>query len=268
MPNRAELEKVGLNADEFVSYDKDWYDGSIRGMDVEVARLIERLRELGLEQKVQIAFIADHGEEFIEHGKMFHGHSVYSELTNVPLMLYRPGTIPAVKISETVRSIDLMPTLLGLSGLPAPAGVQGQSLVPLIAAARDQGANTGALEEIAKAKGWEPRPAVSEKAKTTQPFGPGPHETESYGIVMDGWKLIHNRIPAAGAPEFELYSRADDPLDSKNVAEQHPEVIAKLKGELEGWHKMVDEARLPESISEESLSPAELQRLRSLGYIK
>jgi arylsulfatase A-like enzyme len=253
MPNRAELEKVGLNADDYVSYDKDWYDGSIRGMDAEVARLMERLRALGLEQKIQIAFIADHGEEFIEHGRMFHGHTVYSELTNVPLMLYRPGAIPAVKIAETVRSIDLMPTLLALSGLPAPEGIQGQSLVPLIAGESSR---------------WEKRPAVSEKVKTTEPFGPGPRDTESYAIVLDGWKLIHNRIPAVGAPEFELYSRADDPLDAKNVAGEHPDVVEKLKGELEGWHKMVADGRLPEGISEESLSPGELQRLRSLGYIK
>ncbi len=267
MPSRVELQKAGVDPDEFVSYDKDWYDGSIRGMDVEVARLIERLRELGLEEKIQIAFIADHGEEFIEHGKMFHGHTVYSELTNVPLMLYRPGTIPAVKIAETVRSIDLMPTLLDLSGLPKPAGMQGQSLVPLIAAARDRGPEaTAPLAE--KASGWQPRPAISEKVKTTQPFGPPPRETESYAIVLDGWKLIHNRIPAAGAPEFELYNRADDPLDANNVASQHPEIVEKLKGELDDWHKMVAEAQLPEGVSEENLSPAELQRLRSLGYIK
>jgi arylsulfatase A-like enzyme len=184
---------------------------------------------------------------------MFHGHTVYSELTNVPLLLYRPGAIPAAKITETVRSIDLMPTLLALSGLPAPPGIQGQSLVPLIAGEPSR---------------WERRPAVSEKVKTTEPFGPGPRDTESYSIVLDDWKLIHNRIPAAGAPEFELYKRAEDPLDSNNVAAQHPEIIEKLKAELEGWHKMVAEAQLPESISEENLSPAELQRLRSLGYIK
>ena len=46
-------------------------------MDSEIGRLMERLGQLGLDGKVQIAFISDHGEEFIEHGRMFHGQSVY-----------------------------------------------------------------------------------------------------------------------------------------------------------------------------------------------
>jgi arylsulfatase A-like enzyme len=270
MPNRAEMEKAGLDPAEYIAYEKAWYDGSIRGMDAEVGRLIERLRALGLEQKVQIAFIADHGEEFIEHGKMFHGHTVYSELTAVPLMLYRPGTIPAVKISETVRSIDLMPTLLDLSGLAAPAGVQGQSLAPLIAASSDRPreAGAGTAEPSATAAGWTKQPAITEKAKTEHSGGPPPRETESYGIVLDGWKLIHNASRTATMLEFELYNRAEDPLDLSNVANEHPDVVERLRGEIENWRKMVAAQQLPESVSEENLSPQELERLRSLGYIK
>ena len=270
MPSKAEMEKAGLNPTEYVDYDKDWYDGSIRGMDAEVARLIQRLRAKGLEDKVQIAFIGDHGEEFIEHGKMFHGHTVYSELTNVPLMLYRPGTIPAAKIAETVRSIDLMPTLLDLSGLPSPAGVQGQSLVPLIAASANQPrqAGAGASEQTAEESGWKKMPAITEKAETKAAGGPPPRDTESYGIVLDGWKMIHNVVKHEGTPEFELFNRAEDPLDQKNVAAEHADIIERLKGELDTWHKMVSEAQLPESVNEATLSPEELQRLRSLGYIK
>ncbi len=269
MPNRAEMEKAGLDPAEFVGYDEDWYDGSIRGMDAEVGRLLERLRAMGLAERVQVAFIGDHGEEFIDHGKMFHGQSVYSELTNVPLMLYRPGTIPAVKITETVRSIDLMPTLLDLSGLTPPAEVQGQSLVPLLAAAsRPREAAAGPEGDSPTAAGWNDQPAVSEKAATTQGGGPPPRETESYSIVLEGWKLIHNIHRVGDKPEFELFQRAGDPLDQKNVAAEHPDIVERLKGELENWHKMVEAAQLPESVSEENLSPAELERLRSLGYIK
>jgi arylsulfatase A-like enzyme len=223
---------------------------------------------LGLERQVQIAFIGDHGEEFIEHGKMFHGHTVYSELTAVPLMLYRPGTIPAVKLTDTVRSIDLMPTLLDLSGLPAPEGIQGRSLVPLIAAARQLPRQAGAGTAEENAAPDEKHPAITEKARTTDSAGPPPRDTESYSVVLDGWKLIHNVNRAPGAPEFELFNRAEDPLDAHNVAEQHPDIVARLQGELDTWHKMVEAAQLPETVSEENLSPDELERLRSLGYIK
>jgi arylsulfatase A-like enzyme len=123
MPTKAEIEKAGVDSSEYVNKNKNWYDGSIRSMDSEIGRLMERLGQLGLDGKVQIAFISDHGEEFIEHGRMFHGQSVYGELTGVPMILYRPGVIPAgIQIKETVRNIDLMPTLLDLSGLPYRKG--------------------------------------------------------------------------------------------------------------------------------------------------
>ena len=267
MPTREEMEKAGVDPAEYVAHEQDWYDGSIRGMDAEIGRLIERLGTLGIEEQTQIAFISDHGEEFLEHGRMFHGQTVYGELAHVPLLLYRPGTVPAgLKIAETVRSIDLMPTLLDLSGLPIPEGVQGQSLVPLLAAARDADSG-GSPGEAAEALGWEPRAAVTEKAKTEQGSVP-PYETESYGIVSDGWKLVHNVIRSGDGPEFELYNHKDDPLDSANVADQHPEIVERLKGELASWHEMVKAGKLPDAGQAGDLSPKELERLRSLGYIK
>jgi arylsulfatase A-like enzyme len=111
-----------------MQYDEDWYDGSIRGMDAEIGRFLERLKRLGLDGKIQIVILADHGEEFIEHGKTFHGQSAYGELADVPLLMYRPGVIPGgVQIKETVRNIDVMPT----SGAEWLAGLrsQGQSLL-------------------------------------------------------------------------------------------------------------------------------------------
>jgi hypothetical protein len=137
-----------------------------------------------------------------------------------------------------------------------------------MAAARNQPEGGGSRAEAAKTAGWQARPAISEKAKTDSLAGPPPLGTESFAIVLDGWKLIHNRIPEQGAPEFELYNHTEDPLNKNNVAADHADIIERLKGELENWHKMVAEATLPESVSEEDLSPAELERLRSLGYIK
>jgi arylsulfatase A-like enzyme len=138
LPRRTELEKAKIDPGPYIEYDKDWYDGSIRGMDSEMARVVERLRQLGQLENTVIAFFSDHGEEFHEHDGMFHGFSIYGEMTNVPLALYWPGVIPAgLQISETVSTIDMMPTVLELSGLPVPPAGQGKSLLPLIAAARD-----------------------------------------------------------------------------------------------------------------------------------
>jgi arylsulfatase A-like enzyme len=260
---RAEVEKSGLDREQWLSYEKDYYDGSILGMDAEIGRIRESLQQLGLDRKVMFAFIADHGEEFQEHGRMFHGHTPYGDLGNVPLVLRWPGVIPGdTKISETVRSIDLMPTLLDISGLTIPESAQGQSLLPLIAAARN---GTGNASEAAQKLGWEKRPAVTEKNKRGDS---GLDARESYALLLDGWKLVHNVQNAENSPEFELFNHHDDPLDLKNVAAEHPDIVEKLKTELAAWHKIVEDAKLPEADSTAGLAEEEIKRLRTLGYIQ
>jgi len=264
MPTRAELVKARLDPEAYVKHDVDWYDGSIRGLDVEVGRLLERLKGLGLDQRTLVVFTADHGEEFLDHGRMFHGQSVYGDLTQVPLMMRWPGVLPAGRVVEqVVQTIDLMPTLLEISGLKPPDEVQGQSLVPLL------GASGG--NRSASARTWRPRPAISEKAVTNPSKGaaPAPHDTEAYAIVDGGWKLVHNTVRPTGGPEFELFDFAKDPLNLRNVAGEHPEVVQHLKKLLEGWRQMARSARLkPDADTAKGLSQEQLQRLRSLGYIR
>ena len=272
MGTRRQFEKADIDTAEYLSYEKDWYDGSIRAMDVELARVLERLRTLGLAENTVIAFIADHGEEFLDHGRMFHGQTLYGELTNVPLVLFWPGVVPhGVVIDETVRSIDLMPTLLEVSGRPLPEGLQGQSLVPLMKAAaelRKADVTESTLTSLAANWGWQRRPAVSERATTQQSGGPRPREDEAISIVLDGWKLIHNTKSSSGKPEFELFDHTNDPLDLENVADEHPDVVEKLLAELQTWREAAQAAKLPPADSTEGLSDVELQRLRSLGYIQ
>jgi arylsulfatase A-like enzyme len=256
MPSRAELEGAGIDADAYVRFDKDWYDGSIRGMDAEVARIFERLRELGLDRDTLVVFLGDHGEEFLEHGRTFHGQSVHGELTNVPLMVRWPAGVPSgVSIDTTTQTIDVMPTLLELSGIEPPEGLQGQSLVPLL---RGDG------------RGFRARPAISEKAQTSEGAGaPWPRDTESYGIVDSPFKLIHNRVRKGDTPEYELFDVTKDPGEHTNVASDHPDVVKRLSEALDGWYKMVNEAKLAsDAESTEGLSQQQLERLRSLGYIR
>ncbi|HVR29187.1 MAG TPA: sulfatase [Thermoanaerobaculia bacterium] len=263
MPNREELEAAGVDPETYVEREIGWYDGSILGFDVELRRLNERLRELGLEERTLIAFVSDHGEEFLEHGAHFHGQSVYGELTHVPLLLYWPGTLPeGVVIEETVQSIDLMPTLLELCGLEAPGDVQGQSLVPLIAASGDAAAASRA--------GWRRRPAIAEKADTSgKPGGnPAAEALEAYAIVSEGWRLIHNVANRGDRPELELYDHVRDPLNLENVAERHPDVMERLAGQLEAWRRTTLASRLdPAGAGDASLTAEEMARLRALGYL-
>jgi len=254
MPSRAELTAAGFDPDAYTAFNEGWYDGSIRGMDAEIARLLERLDTLGLASSTLVVFTGDHGEEFLDHGRSFHGQSVYGELNNVPLILRRPGAIPAgLRIPATVESIDLMPTLLDLCRLPVPPAAQGRSLTPLLESAP-----------------WTARPAFSEKAETKPGDGaPPPHDTASYSITEDGWKLIHNPKRPAGQPEFELYDARRDPLDHADVAAQHPEVVSRLAPALSAWMKKAEAARVAaENGPGVEMKPEDLERLRSLGYVR
>ena len=263
MPSRDELIEAKFDPDAYVKHDRDWYDGSIRAMDVEVGRLVQTLRRLGLEQDTLLVFLSDHGEEFHDHGRMFHGQSVYGELTRVPLFLRWPAGLPKGKVvGEVVQSLDVMPTLLQASGLPMPEGVQGQSLMPLVSESGNGPSN---------GDGWRARPAISEKAKTSSASvgAPPPTDTESFAITDGQWKLIRHTVRPRGGPEFELYDFLKDPLDKTDVAAQHPDVVARLAKALDGWREMATAARLkPDTEGLKNLSPEQLQRLRSLGYIK
>ncbi|HLQ22607.1 MAG TPA: sulfatase, partial [Gemmatimonadales bacterium] len=256
MATREELVKAGVDPEAYLRYSEDWYDGSIRGMDTEIGRLVERLRDLGLGERSVIAFYADHGEEFHDHGRMWHGQSIYGELIRVPLILWGPGQVAkGVKIEEPVELVDVMPTLLDLSAIPPPPGMQGQSLRPLLAKAG------GA------ASAWKRRPPIAEK----QSLGGSdfPSAAESYAIMDGSWKLIHNVVRPPDKPEYELFDFYQDPLDQKNVATEHPDVVERLSKMLDGWHQMAASAKLkPDSELTKGMTREQLEQLRSLGYVK
>src|SRR5712691_4489431 len=123
-----------------------------------------RLKELGLADKTVIALTGDHGEEFHEHGRMWHGQTVYGELTGVPLMFYGPGFVPqGLVIDQTVENIDIMPTLLELSHLAPPPKIEGQSLLPLMAAAKEAGSgDPSKIRPVAERYVLKDQPASTE----------------------------------------------------------------------------------------------------------
>lgn len=255
MPSRAELEAAGLDPATYIRRELDFYDGSIRAMDVEIGRVMEKLRELGLDQKTLVAFTSDHGEEFHDHGRMYHGQSVYGELTHVPMIIRYPGvTRPGMVVDETVALLDLMPTLLDLSGLQVPARAQGQSLAPL-------------LRETGGAGHFRPKPVFSEKP--ADPRGLSSSDLESFAVVEDGWKLVWNVRRPNGVPELQLFDHRRDPRDLHDVAGQHPEVVKRLQQRISTWRKSAMASRLPsDKESSRAMTPEERERLRSLGYLQ
>ena len=108
------------------------HDGEITQHDRHMGTFIQRLKDAGLWEDTVFVFVADHGEEFQEHGSWGHGHSVYQELLHVPFLVHHEGHVPAGRIDTRVSTVDLAPTVVSLAGIPPMAGIAGRSLVPLI----------------------------------------------------------------------------------------------------------------------------------------
>ena len=107
---------------------KAYYYGMVSLIDKQVGRLVEALRRRGILDQTLIVLTSDHGEMLGDHHLVFKD-TTFDEVTRTPLMVVRPGATPAYRRSQALGcSIDLMPTLLDLCGLPVPAEVQGVSL--------------------------------------------------------------------------------------------------------------------------------------------
>jgi arylsulfatase A-like enzyme len=127
-----------------------------RQSEVLVASLLEELEALGLRETTALAFISDHGESWGERFAAkddvkgvyhMHGATLYDEIVHVPLLLSAPGRLEPAVVGEQVRSVDVMPTLLELAGIPA-GEMDGESLLradddrPAVIAGTDMGALT------------------------------------------------------------------------------------------------------------------------------
>ena len=211
--------------------------------------LLEKLSELGLQDRTLFAFVSDHGEEFLEHGQHWHGRSVYGEVTNVPLVLWGSGVPAGRVVEDTVETIDLYPTLLELANIEPPERVQGESLVPLFAEEADGGREPIAFSEL--------------------PAPPGPEKEHPRLAVVEGpWKLVWNRDAPEEVPEYELYHHEEDPLNLHDIAGEHPEVVERLASRLERWWKWAADQKLDEEALTAEMSAEELEQLRSLGYVE
>jgi arylsulfatase A-like enzyme len=103
------------------------YDGEILNVDINIGKFLESLKRRGLYDSTKIIIIADHGEQFREHGKAGHGRYLYNEEVRVPLIL-KTGDQPQV-IDDVVSNIDVVPTIFEFIGLVPPTEYPGISLI-------------------------------------------------------------------------------------------------------------------------------------------
>ncbi len=108
------------------------YQEKVREADGRLGLFLTRVRELGLMDKSIIVVLADHGEEFMEHGYLDHGATICEHQVHVPLMIRFPGGEGARVEDTPVRTIDTFPTVFDALGVAPPPDVDGRSLIPLL----------------------------------------------------------------------------------------------------------------------------------------
>ncbi len=124
------LESGSLDNPEFYKdHIINMYDGEIAWTDFQISRLLQFLRNSGLDENTVIIITSDHGEEFLEHNGFGHGKTMYQEVVHVPLIISGPGFEKGLVDSSVRAHIDILPTILDMIGAENPADLSGYSLL-------------------------------------------------------------------------------------------------------------------------------------------
>jgi arylsulfatase A-like enzyme len=211
----------------------DPYGGEVAFVDSTLGALLERLRASGRLDQTLVVVLGDHGESLGEHGERTHGTFAYESTLRVPWILWGRGLGPRV-FEETVRQVDVLPTLLDLLGVEPPDGIAGQSLRPYLAGERSYEAPASYFEAL--------------NTHLTRDWAP------LQGVVEGGHKLIRLPVP-------ELYDLASDPGERKNLYLEKTGLAARLEETLD---EIPGES---ESAAVAAPDRETLEKLRALGYL-
>ncbi len=175
----------------------DPYAGEVAYTDEAVGALVAALKHQGLYDEALIVLWSDHGEGLGEHGEDQHGYYLYDTTIAVPLGVKLPASLgrrhPPRRLDAPATLMDIFPTVCGILGLPAPGGVDGRDLWPLI------------------------------QGRTALPETPMFLESE-YPHISHGWEKMYGLIveprKIVVSSEPQVFDRAADPAEATNL---HPE---------------------------------------------
>lgn len=174
------------------------YRAAVSFVDAQVGRVVAEVDRLGLRERTVIVFTSDHGYLLGQHGQ-WQKQSLFEESARVPLVIRAPGVVAGVS-PRTVELVDLYPTLASLCQVPAPAGLDGDDLAPLLA---DPQAT------------WD-HPAYTQVQRS-----------DGRSVRTERWRYTEWK---GGEEGRELYDHDADPRELRNLAGDpaHAETVAEL----------------------------------------
>ncbi len=218
------------------------YRSAIAFTDAQVGRVLSFLEDRGLADRTIVIVAGDHGEGLGEHGEETHGFFVYESSMHVPLIVRAPFSNTAGRrIAQPVRTVDIMPTVLDLLRIPAPADLAGVSLASLMAGA--------------SAEAGVPMDGYGEAMYPLHHYG----WSELTAMRSDRYKLID-------APRPELYDLERDPKELDNIFEEHRSVADAMLQALRQQKRAMTGTAAPAPRNED-VDPETRARLAALGYV-
>ena len=217
------------------------YDSEISYVDFHIGELIKKF---ALDRNTLILITSDHGEEFLDHGQLGHGHNLHGETVNIPLIIKQPYSSNKKTVEEYVNLLDIMPTILDLVKVDLP----------------DQTLGTSVWER----KGlllWL-REMVSSNDKSEFNFIELDRKPIMKSIMTPQWKYIYNYKDETE----QLYNIEKDPLEVNNLVDKEEKLGNVLKEQL--FHWVSQSKKYPPRKRSVTLSPEEEKKLRALGYIQ
>jgi arylsulfatase A-like enzyme len=217
------------------------YDSEINYADAHVGMLMERF---GLYEDTLVLITSDHGEEFLEHGETGHGHNLYQPSLHVPLIVKLPNKqLERTSLSQPMSLINVMPTILEIAGLDAPATAMGVSFRK----------KDGLFSWIKKKLSGADEDYIYAELDTMATLK---------AVIAPPWKYIYNRRDKTG----QLYNIISDPLELNDRAQVETGESDRLKNELLRWAETT--TRYPAKRYDVELSPEEKEKLKGLGYLQ
>jgi arylsulfatase A-like enzyme len=230
--------------EEAIEEMQDNYDGEIAYLDHFIGGFLDELRRKGLLETTIVAIVADHGEEFLDHGGYWHGATLYDELLRVPFLLRVPG-LPGREIETRVSTVDLFPTILDLlnDGERLRGHQRGRSLVALLRGGSRSGK---AILGVTAFRG-----------------------DLKYSLIVGNMKLIR----FAEGEVIGLFDLAADPGERNDLSARLPERVKEIDLLLQDIIRGSPEKGLPPESGKASKDARaideETERLmRELGYVE
>ena len=198
---------------EKVALLKKLYDVHVREVDTYVQEFYGTLEKLGILKDSIVIITNDHGDEFGEHGGLSHDDKMYSELIDMPLLIYDPNQDKEEVCDTLVSNVDIPPTILHLFGLEPVSGFEGHSLLP--------------LEDY-------PQKGVFGEAIDQRSQRGGDINKDVYFYREEDIKIIYR----ANLDTWEMYNLKEDPKELNNIVDTSPvagELKSKLKPRVRRW---------------------------------